>query len=90
MLTWLFEIGPTQSGGMAAGPITQQELAAWQMNTGIELQSWQARFLRRLSIEYLNEQHAAAKRNHPAPWDANDIKPEMSDTQAAIRALANL
>lgn len=90
LLSYLFELGPTQAAGMGAAPISHQEIAAWQELTGIVLQPWQARFLRRLSGEYVAESHKAEKRECPAPWRAADAKPVVTDTQAALRALAAL
>jgi len=90
LVGYLLEIGPTLAAGGYPGPITHEELRAWQANTGIELQPWEIRFLQRLSNEYLSESHKAEKRDCPAPWLAEDGKPEVTDTQAAIRALAHL
>lgn len=90
LLGYLFEVGPTLAAGMGAGPITQQELRAWQLNLGLTLGPWEVRCLRRLSIEYLNQSHKSEKRDCPAPWKADDVKPETSSTQAALRALAQL
>jgi hypothetical protein len=90
LLSYLLEIGPTMAAGGYPGPITHEELRAWIDLTGIELQPWEARFLRRLSHEYLAESHKAEKSDCPAPWRSDDAKPEVSNTQAAIRALANL
>lgn len=50
------------------GPITHCELRAWQENTGIELQPWEARTLRSLSNDYLFESIAARKYDRAAPW----------------------
>lgn len=90
LLGYLFEIGPTMAGGMGAGPVTNQEILAWQALTGITLDAWEARTLRSLSCEYLAESHRAEKRGAKAPWSAPDAKPEVSDTQAALRALSKL
>jgi len=90
LLEYLWEIGPAVSTGIGAGPVSHEELLAWQSNTGIELSAWEARTLRRLSCDYLSESHAAEKRDAKAPWRPADAKPEISDTQQALRALANL
>lgn len=68
LVGYLFEIGPSLAAGMGAGPITHGEIFAWQRNTGIELDAWQARVLRQLSIEYCNESHDASQPDRPAPW----------------------
>jgi len=90
LVSYLLEIGPTLAGGGYPGPITHEELRAWQANTGITLQPWELRFLRRLSNEYLSEGHRAEKRDCPPPWRAEEATPEVTDTQAAIRALVKL
>lgn len=64
---FLFEIGPSSPVGMGEGPIGHLEIAAWQSNTGIELTSWEARTLRRLSIAYISESHRAKNPLCPSP-----------------------
>ena len=90
LLEYLWEVGPAAAAGMGEGPVTHEELLAWQSNTGIELSTWEARTLRRLSCDYVSESRAAEKLDAKAPWRAADAKPEISDTQQALRALANL
>lgn len=90
LLGYLFEVGPTMAAGGYPGPVTHEELRAWMDLTGIELQPWEVRFLRRLSHEYLAESRKAEKRDCPAPWRAGDVKPVVTDAQAALRALARL
>ena len=90
LLTYLWEIGPVMAGGMSSMPITQVEIRAWQDNIGIRLQPWEVRCIRRLSLEYLSESRKAEKRDRFAPWGAVDIKPEPSELQRSLRALANL
>lgn len=87
----LFEIGPTVPAGMGEAPIAHTDLAAWQANTGIELQPWQARLLRLLSQQYLNESHKARARDCPPPWgDAAVPNLKAERTRNALRALAAL
>lgn len=91
LVAWLFEIGPTQPAGMGEGPLTHGELASWQANTGITLQSWEARLLRRLSLDYLDQSHKARARDCPAPWgDAPVPNLKAERTRDALRALAKL
>ncbi len=68
-----FADGPALSSGMGQFPLTHLELEAMQRNTGIELDAWEARTLRRLSSEWLAESHAAEAHDRPAPYA------EMSD-----------
>ena len=76
LIGYLFEIGPTLAAGMGNGPLTHVEIMAWQSNTGIELQPWEVRFVKHLSIEYLNESQRATAHDCAAPWaDAPYVKP---------------
>lgn len=87
---WLFEVGP------AAGDreIGYSDLAAWQDITGIELEPWEGRLLRRLSRAWLNEQWQARKAARPAPFSGIDDTPKsvresVAEQMAAMfRALA--
>lgn len=64
----LFEVGPVLSGGMGPAPLTHVELVAWQWDVGIRLEPWEARFLHRLSCEYIAESQKAEARDAPPPW----------------------
>lgn len=92
LLEILWEIGPAMAAGAGSGPLTHEELRAWQGNTGVELQPWEARFLRRLSLDYLGELHRASKADCPPPWqESGDAKVvAASGLQDAMRALAKL
>jgi hypothetical protein len=68
VIGYLFEIGPAVNNGFGRSSITQLEIEAFQRNTGIELESWEARLLKRLSIEYINESLAAVKEDRSSPW----------------------
>lgn len=78
LLNWLFEVGPTQPAGMGSGPVTFQELAAWQQQAGIELQPWETSLLRRLSVEYLNESYEATNAARPPPYGELHRSPNLS------------
>lgn len=90
---YLFETGPTVAAGMGESVLSHSEIRAWQSNTGVNLQAWEARYMRKLSAEYLCESHAAKKRDCPAPWlDAPYLKPAKNIVacrmQQALIALA--
>ena len=77
------------------GPVrlTNQELLAWQTNTGIRLAPWESRFLIRLSHEYLVQSHKSEKRDEDPPWSPEEVAPvdlaEVSNSlRDAIRAMA--
>ncbi len=83
LIDYLFEIGPCSG----EEPVTDFALYMWQRNTGIRLDSWQCRTIRKLSRAHLNESHAATKRNCPAPWRADaDIAKEASETARNLEA----
>lgn len=92
LLAYLFELGPTMAAGMGAGPITQQELAAWQVNTGIALTPWEARTLRRLSLDYLAAMRDAESPDCPAPWNDKDLRARLAaqTMKRSIERLADL
>jgi len=90
LVAYLFEIGPTMPGGMGAAALTHGEILAWCALTGIQLLPWEARCIRRLSVDYLVESRRAEKRECLAPWCEQEVVPLVSATQAAIRALARL
>lgn len=88
----LFEIGPTLAAGMGAAPITHVEMRAWQDVTGIALQPWEIRILRRLSADYLDESHQAEKADYPPPWDPEEWSQEHREAvskqvQMAMRSM---
>jgi len=65
IITYLFEIGPT----LGEASVSHAEIEAWQRNTGIKLDAWETRFVKRLSVEYLAESRTARKLAAPAPWE---------------------
>lgn len=65
---WFFEIGPTSPAGMGEGPIGWTDITAWQSLTGIELQPWEARTIRRLSIAFVHQRSVAKEPDCPAPY----------------------
>ncbi len=90
LLEVFFEIGPTMAAGMGAGPITHEEIRAWQANTGVELQPWQIRALRRMSFDYLGEAHEAEKADRRAPWEPVEVdySAVANNMMNAIRRMA--
>jgi hypothetical protein len=83
---WLMEIGPI----MGDRPISEQELAAWQSNSGIELDAWEARTIRRLSKAFLSQHHEAEEPECPEPFvsdEAADVEAREQYIDASIEAL---
>lgn len=77
---WFIEIGPTIAGAMGEGPIGWQDILAWQRLTGIPIDPWEARTIRRLSDVFVSQRQAAEKPSCPAPYTG------MDDDVAATRA----
>ena len=88
LLGYLFELGPTVTAGGYPGPIEWPHIDAWCNRIGIDLQPWESRMLRRLSHDYLAETYRAEKFGAQAPWRPDGAKPEVTATQASLRALA--
>lgn len=86
---YLYEIGPVMSAGMGPGPLTHTEMRAWQRNTGIRLQPWEARLLRRLSMDYLAESNRSTTRGCKPPWIGHDYRPEPTAGQLALRMITH-
>lgn len=86
LIAYLYEMGPTVAAGMGTGPVTFAEMAAWQAARGFELEPWEARLLRRLSVDYVAETHRATKRDSQPPWGGT-VAVRVSQNKAAARAL---
>lgn len=78
----LFEVGPVMAGAMGMLPLDEQELAAWQSNTGIELQPWESRMIKVLSRDYLSESSRATKPDWPPVW--SPVTAAVVETKADI------
>jgi hypothetical protein len=81
---WLMEVGPTDSGAMGRGPIGWSTIRDWQLATFKPLNAWEARLLRRLSVEFLTESHLAEDHTRMAPWSPG---PDGIDREAEERQL---
>jgi len=77
LIGYLWDCGPTAAGGMGEAPLSHQDIWCWQENSGIELDAWEARMLRRLSGEYLAQCQASTSPQCPSPI----APPELSDDE---------
>lgn len=88
IIDWLMEIGLTEAAGMGSAPLSWQEIDAWCNRTGIDLATWEARLIRRLSADYLAECRKAEDRNCPPPWrwpvTAREREVEMERLEAVL------
>lgn len=86
VVDYLMEIGPFVSAGMGPGPIGWRDIAAWQEISGIDLQPWEGRLIRRLSAEYLGMLQDAKKPECPAPYVVkSDAEVEAEAVASKIR-----
>lgn len=74
LVGYLFEIGPTVMAGMGVSAVPHSEIESWQRNTRIRLSPWEARTLRRLSVDYAAESQKSTQRDAPSPWQSKDAK----------------
>lgn len=79
---WLFDAGPSSPAGMGDAVLGWCDLQAWQSITGVELRPWEARTLRRLSRDYLNQLYEAKKLGCPAPYDEAERQARSRDKVA--------
>jgi hypothetical protein len=84
---WLIEMGLTEAAGMGTVAISSRELAAWQDNTGVVLEPWVGRLIRRLSSAYLAEGRLAESENCPPPWRAPVTQRELDIEEAQLRSV---
>jgi hypothetical protein len=80
---WLFDAGPHESGAMGRAALSWRGLAVWQRETGISLEPWQKRLLRRLSGEYLHQGDKAEKFDCPPPWQPDEMTPHSREVVSA-------
>ena len=84
IIKYLFDVGPVQSGGMGAIPLTCQEIQSWQDQSGIELQPWEFNFIRKLSSDYLIESQKSEKPDYPAPYQP-DVTSEQNREAVSMK-----
>ena len=68
LVDYLFDVGPSVESGTGSIPLRSEHIIPWQDETGIELQLWQAQFLRNLSREYLVQAQKSEKPDCPPPF----------------------
>ncbi|WP_419827657.1 phage tail assembly chaperone [Sphingomonas sp.] len=83
----LMEIGLHEAAGMGVVPLSWREITAWQENTGVRLEAWEARLIRRLSADYVNESRLAEDESRPSPWRAPVTKREVDTEEARLRSV---
>lgn len=81
LVSYLLEVGPAMVAGMGRGPITWQEMEAWQRTTGTTLQAWEGRLLRRLSHDYIGTVMDATDPGFPPPY-SDELTPSQREIVA--------
>jgi hypothetical protein len=89
LVDYLFELGPVTAGAAGPAPIGWPDLQAWQQSTGVELQAWESRGLRRLSYEYLDASQAAQAPDCPAPYSRAPTPDHRARVARDMRAIFN-
>lgn len=85
IVNWLIEIGLSSAAGMGVGPLAWSEINEWQAATGIALDAYEARLIRRLSVEFVAEGRRAEEETCPAPWSAPVTEDELKLSEAKLR-----
>lgn len=80
----LVEIGMSEAAGMGVAPLSWREIDAWCARTGVDLEPWEGRLLRRLSSEYIAEGRRAESENCPPPWRAPVTEREVKAERAGL------
>lgn len=93
LIDYLWEVGPVVAAGAGIAPVPHSEILAWQQNTGIDLDSWEVRTLRRLSEEYLSQSIASEKPDARPPWTPEVLTPQdreavSKQVSMTLRAIA--
>lgn len=81
----LIEIGLTEAAGMGAVPLSWREINEWQRAMEIPLAPWEARLIRKLSVEYLAASRRAEKELCRPPWQAEVTQAERDAELRALR-----
>lgn len=78
LISWLFECGPVNNGGMGQVPLTWTDIKDWSGLMGVDVTGWEAGVLKRLSSAYLSEYQQAKDPGRPAPY-----RPDMTASARA-------
>jgi hypothetical protein len=82
IISRLIEIGLTEAAGMGSAPVSWQSIQAWSQLTGTRLAPWEARLIRKLSLEYLAEGRRAESESCPPPW-RGEVTQRERETEVA-------
>ena len=80
----LIEIGLTEAAGMGSAPLSWREIDAWCNRTRVDLEPWESRLIRRLSIAYLAEGGRAESETCAPPWRAPVTQSELDAAEESL------
>lgn len=83
LVDWLMEIGPLSTGGMGPACLSWTDIRDWERLTGNQLDPWEARTLRRLSRDFVDQMNKAKEANCPAPYSSGTVNTSAVDAQFA-------
>jgi hypothetical protein len=66
-------------------PLTFAEIHAWQSLAGADLQPWEVRTLRRMSIAYCSQAQESTRPGCPPPWSFDPSSPDFDRPKVAAR-----
>lgn len=87
LFEWLMEIGPTETGPNGRGPISWTAIRDWKAATFKPLSAWEARLLRKMSVEYLTESHLAEDNSRQPPWMPERFEIDHEANERQLRAV---
>lgn len=70
---------------MGTAPLSWREINEWQAATGVALSPFEAKTIRKLSVEYVAESRRAESENCPPPWRAEITDREREVAEAKLR-----
>ncbi len=82
LIGWWLEIGPTAPGGMGDAPLPIAQIRNDMEALGVDLAPWEARAIRRMSREFLSQQHEARKPHCLPPYTASEEQAQVKDKVA--------
>lgn len=68
IIAYLMDVGPVEPAGMDVAAVGWSTIHNWRLETATPLPPWQARLIRRLSIDYVIEMRRARDPECQPPW----------------------
>ena len=89
LIEYLWELGPMRSEGLGYVPVSWLEIDAWNRLRQVSLDSWEARVIHLLSVEYCQQIKDSTDPGCPPPYEAEpEPKQEVRDmVDAKLRAM---